>query len=221
VAQAELLRAETEAQKRHAAASAQALTISKLESEAKSKENNHGVRRAQLEREAASADGEIQTAEAGIKRFEHVVEQRRICAPVAGELGEATELRPGGFVTEGQKLGAIIPSGQLKLVAQFLPLTALGRVRSGQRARLRLDGFPWAQYGSVTATVSGVATEPRDGQLRVELAVRPESVPAVALQHGLTGTVEVEVERASPATLVLRAAGKILGAPRPVANPPL
>jgi hypothetical protein len=33
------------------------------------------------------------------------------------------------------------------------------------------------------------------------------------LQHGLPGTVEVEVERISPATLVLREVGTHLGVP--------
>ena len=35
----------------------------------------------------------------------------------------------------------------------------------------------------------------------------------IPLQHGLPGTVEVEVERVSPATLVLREVGKHLGVP--------
>ena len=131
-------------------------------------------------------------------------------------MGEIAELREGGYLSEGQKVGAIIPAGAIKLVAQFAPLTAAGRIRPGQPARMRLAGFPWAQYGSVAATVTGVANEPRDGLLRVELSVRPESVPRVPLQHGLSGTVEVRVDRLSPATLVLRAAGKLLGVPRAV-----
>jgi membrane fusion protein (multidrug efflux system) len=42
------------------------------------------------------------------------------------------------------------------------------------------------------------------------LLVHPESAPLIPLQHGLPGKLEVEVERISPAALVLRSVGKLL-----------
>ena len=118
-------------------------------------------------------------------------------------------MRPGTVVREGQRLAVIVPSSKLALIAQFEPSSALGRIHPGQHARVRLDGFPWAQYGTVTATVTHVAGEPRDGSVRVELAVdRPPA--GIPLQHGLPGTVEVEVERATPASLILRNSGRLL-----------
>jgi len=79
-------------------------------------------------------------------------------------------------------------------------------VRNGQPARVRLEGFPWTQYGSPTAIVASVAGEPRDGTIRVELTLdgRHSSIP---LQHGLPAEVDVEVDRMSPAALVLRSIG--------------
>ena len=115
---------------------------------------------------------------------------------------------------EGEKLGAIVPDGKLAVIAQFPPPAALGRVRSGQAARLRLQGFPWMQYGSVNATVTRVAGEVRDNSVRVELAVAGPSPGAIPLQHGLPGSVEVEVERVTPAELLLRSAGRMLASPR-------
>ena len=58
----------------------------------------------------------------------------------------------------------------------------------------------------------------RDGNVRVELSVQPDADSRIPLQHGLPGSVEIEIERASPATLVLRAAGKLL-TPQRVAAP--
>lgn len=63
------------------------------------------------------------------------------------------------------------------------------------------------------ATVANVAGEPRNGQVRVEFTIHPSPASQIPLQHGLPGTVEVEVDRLSPATLVLRAAGKLLHQP--------
>jgi Cation efflux system protein CusB domain 1 len=104
-------------------------------------------------------------------------------------------------------------AGMLKIMTDFLPPAALGRIQPGQPARLRLDGFPWTQYGAVSATVASVASEVRDGWVWVELAVRPDAAPPIPLQHGLPGTVEVEVDRVSPTTLILRTAGPLFTVP--------
>jgi len=64
----------------------------------------------------------------------------------------------------------------------------------------------------VPATVNRVGKEPQNGTVRVELTLdEPDAFP-VALSHGLPGMLEVEVERISPAALVLRAAGNVVSA---------
>jgi membrane fusion protein (multidrug efflux system) len=214
VSKSESQRVEAEAGQQRASASALALTVAKLESVEKSRGRNQETRRARWRRDTALLEGEIATAAATIKRCEFDLEQRRIRAPVAGRLGEIGEdLHIGGFVSAGQRIGAIIPQGELKAVAHFSPFTSLGRIRPGQPARLRLDGFPWAQYGSVCATVASAANEPRDGSIRVELAVQMDAASLIPFQHGLSSTVEVEVERVSPVRLLLRAAGALLAVP--------
>jgi membrane fusion protein (multidrug efflux system) len=121
----------------------------------------------------------------------------------------AAEFRVGSVVKEAETIGSIVPRGEPRAVAHF-PAAAVGRVRAGQAARLRLDGFPWTQYGTLTARVADVGDEPRDGLIRVELALGQDPLSAIPLGHGLPGTAEVEVDRVSPATLVLRAAGQAL-----------
>jgi membrane fusion protein (multidrug efflux system) len=78
---------------------------------------------------------------------------------------------------------------------------------------LRLDGFPWTQYGSIGIVVSNVAGEIRNGKVRVEMNLTDSGRVPINLQHGLPGSAEVEVERLTPAKIVLRAAGQMLTAP--------
>jgi len=133
---------------------------------------------------------------------------------MSGRLGEAVVLRPGAVVQEGARLGAIVPAGRLMAVAQLPPDAALGLIRTGQIATLRLDGFPWIQYGTVNAHVSRVAGEVRDGTVRVELAIDTAG-SKIPLQHGLPGSVEIAVERATPWALILRHAGRGWATPEP------
>jgi membrane fusion protein (multidrug efflux system) len=72
---------------------------------------------------------------------------------------------------------------------------------------VRLEGFPWTQYGSTLARVSHVSGEVRDGQVRVELALDAASNNAIPFQHGLPAEVDVEVERLTPLQMILRSVG--------------
>jgi len=211
VTELELIRARSEAEKRRAALAAAAHDVDRLAGEERTRESESRSRMESLGRQIAELEGLEATSEAEIHVLDETVAKHVIRAPVRGKVGEVAQLYPGAWVREGEKLGAVVPAGALRAVADFPPPAALGRVRAGQRARLRLDGFPWAQYGTVAATVARVASEARYGRIRVELDVEPDPASRIPLQHGLPGTVEVEVDRATPAHLALRAAGKLLG----------
>jgi membrane fusion protein (multidrug efflux system) len=150
------------------------------------------------------------TARAAVARIRQTIELHVVRTPVAGRIGDAAPLHAGAYVAEGTWLFSVVPPGDLKIVGDFAPGSAIGRVRPGQRATMRLDGFPWAQYGSIGATVARVATEIRDGTVRVEFTPALAGNLAGIMQHGVPGTIEVAVERATPASLALRAAGLLL-----------
>lgn len=143
-------------------------------------------------------------------RLRRELERRQLRSPVTGRVGEIASLRAGSIVEQGERIGTVVPEGALRAVADFLPHVALGRIRPGQPARLRLRGFPWIQFGSISARVVSVAGEAREDRIRVEFSVQVEPSSGIPRKHGLPGTVEVQVERVSPATLVFRAAGKFL-----------
>ena len=202
------------AESRRQAAESLRLEASRLQQGQGSRESDRTVQAENLFGEIRKLEGEQATAKASIDRLNYEVERRMIRAPISGKLAEVAELRPGGVVEEADRLCAILPDGRLRAVAEFAPSDALGRIHPGQPARLRLDGFPWTQYGSISTTVANVAGEIRDGKVRVELNLNGGAGVPINLQHGLPGSVEVEVERLTPAKIVLRAAGQMLTAPR-------
>jgi multidrug resistance efflux pump len=214
LADADLERIQAQMQQRLAVAARLRLAARRLQQEQRTHERDRQVEMERLTRELARLKGEQSTASAAIDRLTHNIARRRILAPVSGRLGKIAALQPGVFVKEGDTLAAVVPEGDVHIVADFFPHDALGRIQAGQSARLRLDSFPWAQYGMLTATVARVASEARDGRVRVELTVSAASTPLITTQHGLTGTLEVEVEKVAPAALVLRAAGQLIAASR-------
>lgn len=157
---------------------------------------------ASLEVELAGARGTVETL---LAELEH----HRVRAPIDGVIGELDSIERGSWLDRGEVVGMVVPTGELEIVAQFDPSAAIGRIALGQSATLRLAGFPWTQYGAIQARVARVSSELREGKVRVELDIISVP-PAIMLEHALPGSLEVEVEQASPASLLLRAAGRRL-----------
>ncbi len=203
-------RARASAKSKRAAAENLKASISRLEPEQVVREKDRDVKSKETQAALAKLEAELRTGAESVRRLEYEIERRRIRATVSGRLAECATLRPGSHINEGDKLGVILPSGKLQVIAEFQPSAALGKLHPGQPAALRLEGFPWAQYGTVPTRVARVSDEIRDGKVRVELSVGkfPSRIPP---QHGLPGSVEVEVEQISPAKLVLRSAGEVVG----------
>jgi membrane fusion protein (multidrug efflux system) len=212
MAEADAQRAKATAQSKRSAAESLRIAISRLEPELEVRDSNRQVRLKQILGDVAKVQASEATSSATIQRLEYDIERRSIRAPISGRLGECATLRPGSHISEGQQLGVILPRGKLQIIAEFVPSAALGKVRPGQHALLRLQGFPWAQYGTVSAQVARVAGEIRDGKVRVELTLSSASPSRIPFQHGLPGSVEVEIDRISPAALILRSAGDLVGA---------
>jgi len=214
IGEQEYQRGRANAQQSQFTAEREQIAVRRIEQEQHTHAFDRDSRIRALEAEIARLQGQMSTSRATIERLENEIARRAIRAPVAGRVGETASLRAGTVLHEGDRVAAIVPQGNLVIVAQFSPSSALGRIAPGQHAEVRLEGFPWTQYGSVRALVSRVATEVRDGMVRVDLAVDASRPTRIPLQHGLPGSVEVEVERLTPAALVLRSAGRLLAAPR-------
>jgi membrane fusion protein (multidrug efflux system) len=211
ISEAEAERAGAAAASKKATAESLQLAAQRLAPELALRNTDRAAQQDQVLSDIAKLQADMAASDAEIHRLSYEVERRKIRAPLAGKLTECETLHPGIHLTEGQRLGVILPPGRVEVVADFAPASALGKIRPGQHAVVRLNGFPWARFGLLQARVDRVAGDIRDGKVRVELALNqePSSIP---LQHGLPGAVEVEVERISPAGLLLRSAGQVAGA---------
>jgi membrane fusion protein (multidrug efflux system) len=208
VSELEMLRVRAEAQKLRASADAVRFEVTRLDRERAHRQSERETRLREVERDTAALEGAIATSTATVALITQQLADYRVCAPVSGIVGEVCELHPGTVVVPGEKLGAVIPAGDLCIVAQFAPADAIGRLKGGQHAQVRLDAFPWIQHGMLAATVRTVASEVRDGRVRVELDIAGSLASGVGLEHGLTGSVAVAVDSISPALLVTRVTGE-------------
>jgi membrane fusion protein (multidrug efflux system) len=165
------------------------------------------ARIAELQRQLAELEAERQVQSASLALVQTRLERRALHAPVSGRLGNIASLQVGDVVKAGDVLATVVPDEDVHIVAEFAPADAVGRILPGQPARVRLNGFSWLEFGMLEAQVRHVASEPRDGTIRVELLIGARRLARVPVQHGLPGSVDVRIDRATPWSLLLRSVG--------------
>lgn len=207
VSESALAAARATAAQHRAAAQGASLAVGRASTEGRASDAEQRAALESLRAEEAELRGQMEEAGVAVRRLSEVIDRRAIKAPVSGIVGDLARITPGMAVPGGTRIAVIVPGGTLHIVAQFPPHVAGGRVEAGQRARFRLQPFAWSDAEVLRAHVTRVATEPAGGAIRVELAAAP-GVASRWLQHGVTGTAEIETERLSPLQLILRTAGK-------------
>jgi membrane fusion protein (multidrug efflux system) len=208
---ADLEEGEALAEQAEAEAEAASRELSRLQWQARLDDQRREAELAEITRQITALEGEAKMVRAAMARLDHELADRSIRTTVAGRLMEVAELRPGSVVAAGDRIAVIVPDGELQVVAHYPAHSSLGRIHPGQQARLRLDVFPWILYGELDAEVVRVGVDAASDTVRVELALEEQPSEEMVLEHGLTGTLAVAVERISPAELLLRAVGKRLG----------
>lgn len=213
ISASELERGRAEKLLRRSGSEAAQAALATIEQDAQTRIFERQARIQELESALSRAAARRASLEAalGTARFER--DQRIVRAPVDGVVAELAALEPGQWVEEGESLAVIVPDSRAMQVVAFFAPASIGRVRAGQSARLRLDAYPSAEYGTLAATVTHVAGEVREGRVRVELGIAGPSAARVPVEHGMPGSVEIDVERISPAALLLRIAGGWLAQP--------
>jgi membrane fusion protein (multidrug efflux system) len=203
------VRAAADARKAESERDISAAELARLGVDANVNADQTRVQMERLSRDLLATQAEAAATRDLIEQLRLEVANHQIRAPVSGVVGEMRALGAGAYVAPGQKLATIIPQGDLLILAEFDPTTALGRIRPGQTARFRLEGFPWIQFGTVEATAVRVAGEIRDQSLRAEFRIKRDATRGLVLRHGLPGRLEVRVETVSPAKLLLRSVGSL------------
>lgn len=210
----ESLRAKAESARLNSARQSISADLQRLQIETVSQAHQVQAEVDNLKRELAKLQGDQGTLENNIAKLQQEIDQHTIRSPATGKVGDLAQLQIGSYVEIGANLGSVVPSSELRIVADFPPAAAVGRIQIDQLGEMRLDGFPWAQFGTVKARVRRVGSEIRDNHIRVELI--PESNPdsLISLQHGLPGSIEIAIEQVSPALLVLRKSGQLIASTR-------
>jgi len=118
-----------------------------------------------------------------------------LLAPVSGRVAFRGFIESEQFIEANKPIITIIPNHG-KLVAKAeLPLRASGKVKEGQAVNIRLENFPYEQFGMIHGQVSGISTLPVDGKylLTIDLpeGLMTTQMKEIKFKQQLSGTTQI------------------------------
>jgi len=154
--------------------------------------------------ELADTEARLAAFEQERLKAEKRVTWQRLVAPVNGTVHQLSVHTIGGVVTPAQDLMHIVPDEDGMEVEAWLPNKDVGFVHEGQAAEIKVETFPFTQYGTVRAEVLDVSSDATpDERLGLVYAMRVKMLKTsmqvrdriVKLAPGMAVTVEVNMDR--------------------------
>lgn len=164
----------------------------------------------ELTQRRADIQGKLAEVDTRIQQSSLAVDEQQLRAPITGKLASLADIREGEVLVAGQQVATIQAKGSISVQAFFPPALALGHIRIGQSARVKLDGFSWARYGQLDARVERVASAVQRDRILVELSLQGEVPPHLPLLHDLPARVEIATGTKTPYQLLLQRVGDML-----------
>lgn len=132
------------------------------------------------------------------------LEQRSLNAPVNGVILSLNVRNPGEVVQPGQTIAEIAPYGAPLILSTSLPNREAGFVKQGMPVQVKLDAYPYQDYGIVRGKVLTISPDSKlDERLgavyRVEVALERDYVrtnnQTIQFKAGETATAEIVIRR--------------------------
>lgn len=92
-------------------------------------------------------------------------------APVGGVVSFFKFWSENQYVDEGTEIMYIKPMNQVLFAYTYINSANFGKIKVGQEARIRLDGYPFKEFGVVSAVVVSKSEIARDGKYMIRLSL--------------------------------------------------
>jgi len=92
-------------------------------------------------------------------------------APTNGTISFQANIVDNQFITMGERLLVINPDSRGLVCTSYIPMEGFGRIAVGQRSIIKLDNFPFADYGSLNGVVKSISPVPVNGTYMVTIGL--------------------------------------------------
>lgn len=174
----------------------------------------------QLRLHQAEIRGKMQEVQAQIATAKAKKDQRYVYAPASGKITTLNLKHSGQVVQPGEAIAEISPQGKPLILSTLLPSHEAGFVKPGMVTQIKLDAFPYQDFGLLPGKVLAVSSDSKSLDngtqvYRVEVILdRPHlkvNGQNIEFKIGQTGTAEIITRRRRIIDLLLDPIRKLQG----------
>jgi multidrug efflux pump subunit AcrA (membrane-fusion protein) len=117
--------------------------------------NNYQI---EFEKKQIKIDQRIQTGIDGLTNLLKTWKQNyQLISPIDGQLVYLQEIAQHQFIQQGTELFAIVPSNKSFIAQINLPKVGYGKIKVGQKVMVKVDNYPYQEYGQLEGEVEKVS----------------------------------------------------------------
>lgn len=91
------------------------------------------------------------------------IEKYMLRSPINGTVAFTKFWSENQVINAGERLASIVPEGESKIIGTIqVPSSGFGKIRTGQKVNIKLNGFPYMEYGMLRAEVESVSLVPEE-----------------------------------------------------------
>ena len=133
--------------------------VEQLESEAQVVKADLEEVEAQLNKLKQESLREISELERQMVEVEDTITKEKLSAPIAGIVYGMIPSSSGYAASAGETLVKVVPGGEIEAKI-YITNQDVGFMKPGMKAQIRVDAFPYTQFGSITGSLKSVGTLP-------------------------------------------------------------
>ena len=136
------------------------------------------------------------------------IDHLKITSPVNGTVTALGFQTTGRIVSTGNMIATIVPDNARPIVVAIIANKDVAFVRKDIEARVKVDAYPFRQFGSIPAKVLKIYPKPDRPEFAVRLELEKSTLKVrgqpVALQPGLTVEVDLLTDKRRIIELILK-----------------
>ncbi len=138
-----------------------------------------------------------------------------LIAPISGEIALTHTWSEQQFVNAGEEIMTVVPQESAGAIIAKATLTGTnaGKIKEGMEAHLRLDGFPYQEFGLLNGMVGMIALVPSQDGIEIEIKLPENLVTSynepIPFRQEMEGTARIVTEERN---LLLRVLEKLRAA---------
>ncbi len=122
-----------------------------------------------------------------------------ITSPAKGTISFTTIRNENQFVEIGKTVLNIVQKNDEFMGRIMLPLQNAGKVKKGHIALIKLDNYPYQEFGTIESVIDNISAVPVDGKYIVEVSLPKKNETSyhkqLSMQQDMQGTADIVTEK--------------------------